>query len=166
MPYLDLADYDQYAHLVQLFLAAHPAHREMNDQVRVQEGRPAEYFLTSDMLREMAAWALGRHLITRKAAARLAEVGRGVFATPQDIIALTPRLLGNPPRLQPTVLSTEMQHWITLREPEVVREVLVLTIPAAIGLLSAMTTDPAWSAVEHERARILRAWLETQGEGV
>ena len=162
MPYLDLADYDQYVHLVQLFLAAHPAHRETNDAIRVQEGRPAEYFFSSDMMREMAAWARGRHLITRKDAARLAEVRRGIFAIPKDIVSLTPRLLGDPPRLQPTVLSTEMQHWITLHEPKAVDEVYAYTIPAAIELLEVMMTDPTWSVVEQERARILLAWLETQ----
>jgi len=40
MPYFDLADYDQYTHLVQLFLAAHPARREVNEAIRAQEGKP------------------------------------------------------------------------------------------------------------------------------
>ena len=117
-------------------------------------------------MREMAAWARGRQLITRKDAARLADVGRGVFATPQDIVSLTPRRLGDPPRLQPTVLSTEMQHWVTLHEPQEVDEVFAYTIPAAIQLLSAMATDPEFSGVEQERACLLLTWLETQEEAV
>ena len=45
-------------------------------------------------------------------------------------------------------------------------EVAVFTIPAAIRLLDAMAKDSEFSAVEHERAHILQAWLETQGDGV
>ena len=164
MPYFDLADYDQYTHLVQLFLAAHPARREVNEAIRAQEGKPAEYFFSSDMMREIAAWAQGRHLITRKDAARLVELAIESFADPGSIVSLTARVLGDPPRLQPTVLSTEMQHWLTLSAPvlEPGDTVEALTIPAAIALLDAMAVDPEFGPGAQARAKQLIAWLQAQ----
>ncbi|HSX77463.1 MAG TPA: hypothetical protein VLQ80_02660, partial [Candidatus Saccharimonadia bacterium] len=88
MPYLDLTDPDNFDHLVQLFLAAHPAHWQTNNAIRRDRDMPGHYFLSMDQTRELAAWGRGRQLITRKAAARLVEVAIHLFADPARIVSL------------------------------------------------------------------------------
>jgi hypothetical protein len=144
MPYLDLTDPDNFDHLIQLFLAAHPAHWQTNDAIRVHKGMPGRYFLSMDMARELAAWGRGRHLITRKDAARIVEVVTNLFADPASIVSLTPRMLGIPPRLQPTVLGPEMFHWLHCQTPKLDagEEVVAWTIPAALQILQSTVDDP------------------------
>ena len=74
MPYLDLDDFDQLIHLQQLFLAAHPEDRDINEVLRDKTGLSGEYFLSTETIHRMARWARERHLITRKTAARLTEM--------------------------------------------------------------------------------------------
>jgi hypothetical protein len=166
MPYLNLKDYDQYVHLVQLFLAAHPEHQKPTQAGRQQTGLTDQYFLSLEMIQAMAVWGKERHLITRKAAARMVEVAAWSFAKPEDIVTLVPAVLGDPPRLQPTVLDSQMLHWVTSARPPLTEhdEVRAFTIPAAITLLHAMTRDAEFNAGQQARARELIAWLEAQAE--
>src|SRR5712691_2844596 len=117
MPYLDLDDDDNSIHLCQLFFAAHPEHRERNDAIRADATRTGKYFFTPDMAGEMATWARHRHLITRKVAARLVDVATRLTADPASVVSLTPRILGTPPRLQPTVLGSEVFTWLFVCAP-------------------------------------------------
>jgi hypothetical protein len=82
MPYLDLTDEEQYLHMVQLFLAAHPHDRAINEAARAQAGLPGAYFLAQESMHRMAAWARERRLIRRKDAARLREVAAESFPRP------------------------------------------------------------------------------------
>ena|SRR5712691_1288287 len=124
------------------------------------------YFLSLDMARALAAWGRQRHLITRKDAARLVEVATLTFADPASIVSLTPRVLGIPPRLQPTVLSTEIHHWVSLHAPglEAGDAVTAWTIPAAIQLLQGLAADAEIPAGMQARTYQLIAWLQAQGE--
>jgi hypothetical protein len=131
MPYLDMQDHEHFVHLVQPFLAAHPEDRAVNEEIRTQEDRPSEYFLSADGIRRMALWARERHLLRRKDAARLREVAAYVFAHPRDVVTLTPRVLGTPPRLQLTVLATEIYGWLYAGAPEHDTEVIAFTLEAA-----------------------------------
>ena len=79
----------------------------------------------------MALWARERHLLRRKDAARLREVAAYVFAHPRDVVTLTPRVLGTPPRLQLTVLATEIYGWLYAGAPEHDTEVIAFTLEAA-----------------------------------
>jgi len=168
MAYLDPSDVDSLAHLIQLFLGAHPAYRQSNDAMRAREDMPGQYFLSLPMTRELAVWARQRHLITRAAAARMVEVATHVLAgdNPASIVSLTPRMMGTPPRLQPTVLSTEMFRWLFLQaaEAEAGEEVLAFTVAAAIQVLQGTATDAEMSAGIQARARQLIAWLQAQDE--
>ena len=71
MPYLDMADLENFVHLVQLFYAAHPHYQQENEKVRTHAGLPGEYFVSLPLARELAVWARERRFITRKDTARL-----------------------------------------------------------------------------------------------
>jgi hypothetical protein len=162
MPYLDIEDIEQLQHLIQLYLAAHPEHRAMQRQLRAETGIRDEYFLSEALGADMAHWARSRALITKASWTRLLDMVHGLARRPEDVLPLTPRLLGG--QLQPTVLTTEIQCWITLQQPMLApgEEVLALTIPAAIQLLQSLATDPDASEREQARAGQLVAWLEGQ----
>jgi hypothetical protein len=166
MPYLDLNEYENYQHLCQLFFAAHPAYRATNEALRADTASPGEYFLTPSMARELATWARARALITRTTAAWLMGIARTMTADPASIVSLTPRVLGTPPRLQPSVLSTEIYHWLKLAPPHGARhdEIFVFTIDAAIGMLEALMDQPDMPEQEKARAYQLIAWLQEQEE--
>src|SRR4029450_2958490 len=117
MPYLDLSEYDNYAHLIQLFLAAHPRYRQDNHDMREHSVMPGWYFSTLAMARELAAWGRQRRLITRTDAARLVEVAEWLLAKPADLVTLVPHVLGDPPRLQATVLDVQLLHFVTSHRP-------------------------------------------------
>jgi len=77
----------------------------------------ASIFFTPAMTLEIVTWATQRHLITRKDAAELVFAATLPRADLAAIVSLTPVVLGTPPRLQPSVLSTELVHWLTLAAP-------------------------------------------------
>jgi hypothetical protein len=166
MPYLDLSEYDNYAHLIQLFLAAHPRYRQDNHDMREHLAMPGTYFCTLEMARDLAAWGSGRRLITRTDAARLVEVVEWLLATPADLVTLVPRVLGDPPRVQLTVLDVQLLHFVTSHRPRLAGSdpVRAFTIPAAIRLVQAMATDPEFSEGQQARALALMAWLTEQGQ--
>ncbi len=166
MPYLDLDDYDNYVHLCQLFFAAHPAYRETNEAIRADATMPGQYFFTPDMTREMATWARQRHLITRKVAARLLDIAARLLADPASVVSLSPRILGTPPRLQPTVLGSEVFAWLFVCAPpqDPGTEDYVMTVEAAMTLLHNHADDDAQSGEVRARARQLIAWLQEQCE--
>ena len=175
MPYLDLSNPDNYVHLCQLFFAAHPAYRPLLDAGGAPPVSGSEERISLDIVREMAAWGRDRHLITRKDAARIVEHAEGLarnadtlsaFHDPASIVSLTPRVLGTPPRLQPSVVVAEIVHWLTLKAPTVADglEGLVLTIPAAIERTQSLASAREQSEVMQARARQLLAWLQEQDE--
>ena len=167
MPYLDLTDHENYVHLLQLFQAAHPGYRQDNATIRAKYDMPDQYFLSLEMTKELAAWGRKRHLITRKDADRLVEIATNAFAhsDPSSIVSLTPRVLGTPPRLQPTVLSSEIFHWLSLRKPgpKESTEVMVFTVPAAIEILQAAAADANEPDGIRLRAQQLVTWLQQHG---
>jgi hypothetical protein len=71
MPYLDIADADNFLHLLQLFFAAHPGHRAGNEAMRTRTGMPGDYFLSMRSAQALAKWARKKHLITRASAEHL-----------------------------------------------------------------------------------------------
>jgi hypothetical protein len=71
---LDITDFEQLTHLLQLFFAAHPRYQSDNAHLRMQTGLLDAQFVSLPMSRDLAAWARQRHLITRAAAARLVNV--------------------------------------------------------------------------------------------
>jgi len=167
MPYLDMQDREQWLHLVQLFLAAHPQYQALNAAIRDQEGQPDQYFLSADMIYALARWARGRHLLTRKDAARLTELAPRVFAQdPAPYVTLTPRVLGTPPRRQTTVLSTEIYGWLYGEDATRVRTTarmdLALTLEAACTLLAAIRDDAKEEPIVRGRAQQLYDWLSDQ----
>ncbi|HSX78065.1 MAG TPA: hypothetical protein VLQ80_05785, partial [Candidatus Saccharimonadia bacterium] len=79
---------------------------------------------------------------------------------------LTPRRLGIPPRLQPTVLGPDIFQWLYCQVPKLDagEDVAVLSIPAALQILQHTVDDPEEQEGVRERAAQLRAWLQEQVE--
>jgi hypothetical protein len=164
MPYLDMSDADNFVHLYQLFLATHPHYQQENEKMRAHTGLADEYFLSLPMAREVAAWARERRLLRRKDAARLVEVAERIDQSgdaPASRGRPHPRLLGEPPRRQLTVLSTSLQGWLFLTSPvpQPGEIVYALALPAAIELLTRYAEHPDTAAPLRTRAQHLRDWL-------
>jgi hypothetical protein len=167
MPYLDPPNsIDDMHHLAQLYLAAHPEAREMNETLREQTGQVHEHFYTSSLMADLITWARARQLISRKTAAFMEERRRWVFATPDEKITLGSHILGAPPRRQPTISSVDMCRWIAATDDiGPVDEVMLFTLPAAVTLLAHYAADATNPEIDRERAAQLAAWLEEQIDG-
>jgi hypothetical protein len=162
MPYLNLENYDDFVHLEQLFFAAHPDERQVNEQVRAQAGAPSAYFLSAAQTRRLAAWARRKQLITRQASEQLLDLARYVYQEdPAQVVSLTPRLLGTPPRLQPSVRGSDIYRWLFCQEPDVSALEVVMTLEAAITLV-AQERHRLDRTPQRDRAHVLLAWLKRQ----
>jgi hypothetical protein len=168
MPYLDMRDPDNFTHLVQLFYAAHPQYRRDHEALRVQAEDPGGYWLSAPIMQAMARWARERHLITRQTAARLVDAAQVLAGhlDPAEQLTLTPRILGDPPRRQRTLLASELFHWLYGPSAVVESEApdYALGLPAVRAILQRVSEDPEESPMAKHQARRLVAWLETQGE--
>jgi hypothetical protein len=161
---MDISEEDTFVHLIQLFLAAHPQYQADNEGIRQQEGLPQGYFVSVPMAQELARWARDKHLITRKAADRLVTCAEGLLlqTDPGATITLTQRMLGKPARLQPTILNTDIDRWLTFGEP-VQERVEAWGLPMAIAVLDTMLRDPEpMDGLLTERVRLLLTWLQEQ----
>jgi hypothetical protein len=166
MPYLDITDYDQYVHMLQLFLHAHPQYRQINEAIREQRALPGEHFLSHEGMQALASWARERHLISRKTAARLIESATWSFATPADLVTLTRAVLGEPPQHQPVIRESEIAYFVTGEQPAPGEPDRLWRLPAAIEMLERAQADAATFAPNQQaRARQLLAWLQEQVDG-
>jgi hypothetical protein len=64
MPFLDVRDFDDFTHLLQLYQAAHPDYQAQNEAMRESAARADVYFLSRAMVQDLAAWGLTRQLVT------------------------------------------------------------------------------------------------------
>ncbi len=168
MPYLDLNDHDNFVHLMQLYQAAHPALQAINATCREETGLADTYFSSPEDLLDMAAWGRKRHLITKASARRLAEVAERqlTYADPARWVTLTPRILGTPPRLQPSVRMSEVHGFLYRQAPETdLESEMICTIEAALGVLPELLDklreegEPESVLTQGEK---LIEWLEAQ----
>ena len=164
MPYLDpIGSYEDFAHLTQLYLAAHPDVQADNATLRARTGLTDEYFYSLPVLVDLVRWARARHMITRQTAQFMQARHAWLFAQPGEKITLGRHVLGIPPRLQPTITDQDMLRWVALSDdvtPE--PDARAYTLEAAIRLLEAMAADATVDPVVQGRARHLIDWLETQ----
>ena len=166
MPHLDIDEFENYVHLVQLFMSAHPKYRQQNEQVRAHTGMPDEYFLSMSMTREMAQWARKKHLVTRAQAEALMYSTRLVEAdTDPSDIELSMRVMGTPPRLQPSISSVDIYRWLYVEDLQLAPgdEIHIFTLPAATMILEDIIAK-AGSAdnITAIRAQKLIDYLKTQ----
>jgi hypothetical protein len=80
MPYLDITQPDEFTHIIQLFLAAHPDIHDTHEKIRAQLGDSQAYMVSKKMLHAMAAWGRERQLITRQAAQHMRTVADAMQA--------------------------------------------------------------------------------------
>jgi len=167
MPYLNLENHDEMAHLIQLYQAAHPAYQATNDTLRITTGRPETYFMSREMAQDLAAWGRKRHLITKASAERLHETAERLhkYGDPARVVTLEDRVLGTPPRLQPSVRMTQVFRWLYMQETEDDAGEIVCTIEATMAVLRSQAEKAEDDKFVQARAQQLLEWLEDRLEG-
>jgi hypothetical protein len=164
MPYLNLDDYEQYVHLIQLFYAAHPRLRVDQEALRAQTGVAADtYFVAPADAPQLMRWARERHFVTRKTAERYLDVCRNMLRTIPEVVHPLLVRLGTPPRQQPGILSSEIYQWLYLQSgvPAGVED-HIMTVAVALELLEHVAADADELAPVRYRAAQLADWLRNQ----
>lgn len=165
MAYLDIHNEEDFTHLLQLFLHAHPADKALSDEARTELDQPDEHFLSPRGIEALARWGRERHLLPRHQAAQLLRFAQQLLARPEDVITLVPSVMGAPPRRQLGVRGSEIYTWVYCRKVSPMETDAVFSLPAAVTICRNVEADPESTELTRSRAAALAAWLQAQGDG-
>jgi hypothetical protein len=166
MPYLDLTKEEDVLHLMQLYCAAHPNGLAEGARLRTETRRDGTYVVPPAAPSRLMRWALSRHLVTRKAAARYIEMCATLDKPIPEVLRPVLGLLGDPPREQLVLRVREVFQWLYLHsgepEPGEGRFDHVFTVQEALAMLDATSAAADEPQLVRERAAELAAWLRDQ----
>jgi hypothetical protein len=166
MPYLDLTKEENVLHLMQLYCAAHPNGLATSARLRTETRRDGTFVVPPAEPSRLMRWALSRHLVTRKAAARYIEMCATLDKPIPEVVHPVLGLLGDPPREQLVLRAREVFQWLYLHSgapaPGEGREGDVFTVQGALAGLDATSAAADEPQPVRERAAQLAAWLRAQ----
>ena len=76
-------------------------------------------------------------------------------------MTVTRRLMGTPPRWQPTVSGNDLYHWLYGGDLAPMEPSAICTLEVAVMLVEHCLADPAMECDPH-RAELLLTWLKMQ----
>jgi hypothetical protein len=167
MPHLDLTKESDYIHLLQLYCAAHPNGQAIGDRLKTETRQDGTYVIPPAAPARLMRWALSKHLVTRKAAARYVEMCATLDKAIPDVVRPFVARLGDPPRAQLVIRGREIFQWLYLHsggpdDDDGGRHEYVCTVQGALEILGSTAADTSEHEGTRARAAQLADWLREQ----
>jgi hypothetical protein len=173
MPYIDIADPDQFQTVLTRYAEAHPREVAVDQAAWAAQARggkrrprpmpsPFTQPMPPETLRRIMHWARQHFLVRRREAEAFVERYALYHSDPSVVIPIVRAVCGTPPREQLAVRVHAIGQWVFMAERPMPGGDDLLSLAEARATLRDLVKDSEVHSYPRERAAYLAHWLKEQ----